>query len=68
MDVMMCLVNNYKVSRVLGIIFLMVTFPVSVPLLLLEKDHTVAAWIMFIVESALVVLYSIYGNRDHLFI
>ncbi len=65
---MMCLANNYKLNKVLGILFLMVTFPVSVPLLLLEKDHQVAAWIMFIVESALVVLYSIYGNRDHLFI
>ncbi len=65
---MMCLVNKHKVSRILGMIFLMVTFPVSVPLLLLEKDHQVAAWILFIIESALVVLYSIYGNRDHLFI
>ncbi len=58
---------NMTFIKALQIFLLIITSPVSVPFLLVAKGHRAAAYTLFAVEALLVILFTTYGNQDHLF-
>ena len=48
---------QYRFNKMLGILLLIVTWPVSVPYLLLAKNQKAAAWMVILAEAVFVVLF-----------